>query len=120
MSADPLDHLARVAAERAAAGAPEAAMWVAAAAALREIRDGVIAGGRPILTVEEACALANVGSRAAFHRWTAAWRVKASGHGRYPRRAVLAGLEREASAVIPRRRTPASKPALFPAEDIAA
>lgn len=110
MSADPLAQLEAAVAEHAASGAADAPLWRGLVAAVREIRDGVIAGGRPVLTVAEACQLVNVGSVSALQRWCATWRVKPSGKGRYSRRALTAGLEREANAILPRRRTPARAP----------
>lgn len=119
-SPDAIAQLEAAVAQRAADRYADIALWQGIAGALREIREGVIAQGRPILSVEEACQLVNVGSRAAFHRWCATWKVRASGHGRYPRRALLAGLEREANAVIPRRRTPERPASPPPAEQLAA
>lgn len=110
MSADPLSTLDAVVADRAAAGSADAPLWQAIAAGLREIRDGVVAGGRLVLSVEEACQLVNVGSPSALQRWCRAWKVKPSGKGRYSRRALTAGLEREANAILPRRRSAKRNP----------
>jgi hypothetical protein len=78
-------------------------------AELAELRALVAKGitPRPVLSVAEAAELASCGSASAFHRWCAAWRVKACGQGRYARRAVVAGLERETNSGRRRRRTSA-------------
>ncbi len=70
----------------------------------RLVREGL--APHPVLTTAQAQELANCGSDSAFYRWCEAWRVKASGQGRWARRAILAGLEREANSVLRRRRTP--------------
>ena len=59
---------------------------------------------RPVLSVAEAMELVGAESRSAFGRWVAKWRVP--GDRRYARRALLAGLEREANGAT-RRRPPA-------------
>lgn len=68
----------------------------ALAAELRALRAG---GGmdRPslIVTAAEAAELVKVGSRSAFQRWCERWRVPMVAKGRYARRAIEAGLERE-------------------------
>jgi hypothetical protein len=58
---------------------------------------------RPVLGVAEAMELVGVDSDSAFYRWTSKWRVKASATGRYARRALLAGLDREAGASVRRK-----------------
>ena len=69
----------------------------------------------PVLDVEGACKLVAVGSASALSRWCQTWKVKPCGKGRYARRAILAGLNREVDAVTRRRRTPAPlTPALTP------
>lgn len=85
-------------------------------AELAELRALVAEGltPRPILTTAQAAALANTGEGSAFHRWCQAWRVKPCGRGRYARRAVLLGLEREADSFLGRRRTPKPAPAAAP------
>jgi hypothetical protein len=79
-------------------------------ALVADLHAGMIAAGRPILTSVEAAKLANVGAGSAFSRWAQTWGVKACGKGRYARRAVMAGLEREARSASPRRRTPEAVP----------
>ncbi len=71
------------------------------------VREGI--APRPVLGVAEACELVGVGSDSALHRWCATWKVKACGQGRYARRALLAGLEREANSGSRRRRTPVTE-----------
>jgi hypothetical protein len=56
-----------------------------------------------VMTLAEACAYAKKGSPAAFYRWTKAHSVQSCGHGRYTRRALDRGLEREAFSCRPRR-----------------
>lgn len=60
---------------------------------------------RPVLDVAEACELVNVGSPSALQRWCARWRVQCTAPGRYARRALMAGLEREQDSAGRRGRT---------------
>lgn len=60
----------------------------------------------PVVDVAGACAVVGLGSPSALGRWCQTWRVKPCGKGRYARRALLAGLQREADSCIPKRRTP--------------
>lgn len=63
----------------------------------------------PILTLAEAVVHTRCDSDSAFYRWCSKWRVTASAHGRYARRALDAGLHRESMASVKRRKraTPA-------------
>lgn len=71
------------------------------------VREGFVP--KPVLTLAEAMDLTNHGSGSAFGRWCSALKVKACGQGRYARRAILAGLEREADSGGRRRRSPKKK-----------
>lgn len=79
---------------------------VALRAVVLELRDAQATAARPVLSQAEAMQLVGVRSVSAFQRWAAAWKVKSAGKGRWARRALLAGLEREAGAVTKRRWTP--------------
>lgn len=100
-----LSQFQAVAAEVAATAPAEGKLWQLLAAALGEIKDEQIAAGLPVLNTAQACQLVNVGSRRALARWCKLWRVKASAYDRYPRRALEAGLQREADSGVRRRRT---------------
>jgi hypothetical protein len=71
---------------------------------------------RPVLSVAEAMELVGVDSASAFYRWAARWRVVAADKGRYARRAVLAGLDREVAGAARRK----SRASTVAAEKVAA
>lgn len=73
------------------------------------VREGL--SPRPVLTTAEAMELANCGSDSAFYRWAQTWRVSNCGQGRYSRRAILLGLEREATSCLRRSRSEERKAA---------
>lgn len=100
MGADPL-----MALEQAvkASGPEAAALWSPLVAVLGEIRNQTLAGGKIILDLEEAMRMAGVGSKSALERWCARWKVRPSAPGRYPRAALIAGLNREARSSLPKR-----------------
>jgi hypothetical protein len=51
---------------------------------------------QPILTLQEAVRYTKHGSDTSFYRWAAKWSVKAVSRGRFSRRWLDRGLEREA------------------------
>lgn len=107
MPASAIDQLA------AFAVAPDAPAWLAPlTAAIRELREG----GRdePVLTTEQAVRVANLTSDDAFYRWAKTWRVTPSGHGRWSRRAIQLGLQREADSVLKPKRTKPKSPSCEP------
>lgn len=75
-------------------------------AAVEALRSQQATAARPVLSGAEAAALVGVGAGSAYSRWAATWGVRPSGRDRWPRRAVMAGLTREADSGRRRRRTP--------------
>jgi hypothetical protein len=78
------------------------------------VRKGI--APRPVLGPEEARELVGKDSDSAFQRWCKTWKVKACGQGRYARRAILAGLEREVDSGTRKRRK--AKPAAAEVEGV--
>lgn len=71
-------------------------------AEVAELRAGSALDRKHVLTVAEARGVANQASDSAFYRWAEKWRVAPCGKGRYARRALVAGLEREANGAARR------------------
>jgi hypothetical protein len=70
---------------------------------LMALRSAQASALRPVLSVAEAMSLVGAESSSAFYRWTALWRVKPSATGRYARRALAAGLDREVAGTARRK-----------------
>lgn len=79
---------------------------------LQALRAAQASAARPVLGVAEARELVGADSLSAFYRWTAKWRVKPSSAGRYARRALLAGLDREVAATAKRKPRAKQEPKL--------
>jgi len=73
---------------------------------MQALRASQASAARPVLSVAEAMELTGAESASAFYRWTAKWRVKPAAAGRYARRALLAGLDREGMATAKRKARP--------------
>lgn len=76
---------------------------------LMALRSAQASALRPVLSVAEAMGLVGAASASAFYRWASRWRVKPSATGRYARRALTAGLDREVGATS-RRKARAPQP----------
>jgi hypothetical protein len=75
---------------------------------LQAMRAAQASAARPVLSVAEAMELVGADSLSAFYRWTKKRNVKPSASGRYARRALLAGLDREVRDTA--KRKPKSPP----------